>query len=226
MAHLTVSTSCLSVQPNARTKAATKLSSRACTFIQTRVSVNTPVATRSSKHRAERLEVVSYRETEKFGDWRVKQMVDLCHTYFADFITKGKVELANEILDEDVVHIDIVWDASHPIAGVKGMKTYVSALRHAYPDFWVEIDQIGTCDVNSVFVTYEGSATNLGEYHSHKPSRHTSNFQGCNLIKFNNDRSKITEIKVYRSAFAEDKLELGEKEHEGNFREIRLRRLI
>ena len=54
--------------------------------------------------------------------------------------------------------------------------------------------QIGTCDVNSIFVTYEGSATNLGSYHEHKPSRHTSNFQGCNLIKFNHDRSKITEI--------------------------------
>lgn len=74
------------------------------------------------------------------------------------------------------------------------MKTYVSALRSAYPDFWVEIDQIGTCDVNSIFVTYNGSATNLGEYHSHKPSRHTSNFQGCNLVKFNDDRSRITEV--------------------------------
>lgn len=52
----------------------------------------------------------------------------------------------------------------------------------------------GTCDVNSIFVTYEGSATNLGEYHSHRPTHHTSNFQGCNLIKFNDDRTKIKEI--------------------------------
>jgi hypothetical protein len=77
---------------------------------------------------------------------------------------------------------------------IDGMKKYLHALKNAYPDFWVEIDQIGTCDVNSIFVTYGGSATNLGEYHSHKPTRHTSNFQGCNLIKFNDDRSKITEI--------------------------------
>ncbi|GAB4819953.1 hypothetical protein N2152v2_006999 [Parachlorella kessleri] len=154
-------------------------------------------------------------------------MVEMAHTYFAEFITKGNSELAGQLFDENVVHKDIVWDASHPIAGIGGMQKYVSALRGAYPDFWVEIDQIGTCDVNSIFVTYEGSATNLGSYHEHKPSRHTSNFQGCNLIKFNHDRSKITEIIVYRSAFAEDKLELGEKEVDGgNLREIRLRRLI
>ena len=44
-------------------------------------------------------------------------MVDLAHTYFAEFITKGRAELAEQILDEAVVHKDIVWDASHPIAG-------------------------------------------------------------------------------------------------------------
>lgn len=44
-------------------------------------------------------------------------MVDLAHTYFAEFITKGRVELAGQILDEGVVHKDIVWDAAHPITG-------------------------------------------------------------------------------------------------------------
>ncbi len=41
------------------------------------------------------------------------------------------------------------------------MKAYMAALRGAYPDFWVEIDQIGTCDVNSIFVTYQVWSSNL-----------------------------------------------------------------
>ena len=44
-------------------------------------------------------------------------MVEMAHTYFADFITKGNSELADQLFDENVVHKDIVWDASHPIAG-------------------------------------------------------------------------------------------------------------
>lgn len=45
------------------------------------------------------------------------QMVDLAHTYFAELITKGRLEVADQILDDSVVHKDIVWDAAHPIAG-------------------------------------------------------------------------------------------------------------
>ena len=75
-------------------------------------------------------------------------------------------------------------------------------------------------------MTYEGSATGLGEYHGHKASHHTSPFTGVNIFKFNEDRTKIKEVIVYRSAFAEDRAELGEKVPEGGFRELRLKRLV
>ena len=134
------------------------------------------------------------------------------------------------------------------------------------------------------------SATNLGEYHHHKPTLHASAFKGANRFRFNADRSRITAIDgaaalaggragprqeacnqgqrrrctlsfvrspartprgadaaclphvtrrtflsplsppppaVYRSAFAEDLDEVGERRmaQEGGFRELRLRRL-
>jgi hypothetical protein len=46
------------------------------------------------------------------------------------------------------------------------------------------------------------------------------------MFRFTKDRTKITEVMVYRSAFAEDKEELREKVPEGGFRELRLRRLM
>ncbi len=45
------------------------------------------------------------------------QMVDMAHQYYAEFFTKGREELAEQLFDEGVVHKDIVWDAAHPIAG-------------------------------------------------------------------------------------------------------------
>ncbi|KAL4451240.1 hypothetical protein ABPG77_009312 [Micractinium sp. CCAP 211/92] len=176
---------------------------------------------------ARRLRVLAFREGEKIQDWRVQQMVDLSHTYFIDFLTNKRAELADQIFTEDVVHIDVVWDPTHPTVGIPGMRHYLADLNTAFPDFWVEVDQYATVDTNSVMVTFRGSATNLGEYHHHKPTHHASSFEGCNIFKFNHDRSRITEIKVFRSAFAEDLDELGERKmaEEGGFRELRLQRL-
>ncbi len=39
-------------------------------------------------------------------------MVDLSHTYFIDFLTNKRAELADQIFTEDVVHIDVVGAAS------------------------------------------------------------------------------------------------------------------
>lgn len=160
-------------------------------------------------------------------DWRVKQMVELAHTYFMEFLTNKKVELADSLFAEDVLHRDVIWDPTHPTVGIEGMRHYLSDLATAFPDFFVEIDQFSTVDTNSLIVTYHGSATNLGEYHHHKATRHASSFEGTNTFKFNHDRSRITEIHVYRSAFAEDINEIGERmvEIEGGFRELRLKRL-
>lgn len=138
--------------------------------------------------------VVAYKETEKIQDWRVQQMVEKAHIYFSDFLTKGNESVAEDILDDSIVHKDMVWDPAHPTVGVQGMKHYVHDLKAAFPDFWVNIEQISTCDTNCIWVKYEGAATGLGEYHGHKATHHTSPFSGINVLKFNADRSKIVEI--------------------------------
>eukprot|EP00887_Chlorella_sp_A99_P000231 scaffold13.g231.t1 len=180
--------------------------------------------------RAMRDNVADKEKLDKLGDWRTKQMIELAHAYFVDFLTKGKIELADSMLDENVVHVDRVWDPVHPTAGVEGMKHYIHDLRVAFPDFWVTIDQIAVCDPTSIMVTYEGACTGLGEYHNKRGTHHTSSFNGANLMRFNHDRSRITEIHVWRSAFAEDLQEVKEFElqrlSEGGFRELRLKRLV
>ena len=157
------------------------------------------------------------------SEWPQMQMA---HKYFTDFLTKGEGNIAEEIFDSECIHVDQVWAATHPTVDVEGMKHYVADLKSAFPDFWVEIKEISTCDTNSIWVWYEGAATGLGDYHGHRASHHSSIFSGINIFKFNADRSKIVEMHVYRSAFAEDKQELVEKVPEGGFRELRLRRLV
>ena len=75
-----------------------------------------------------------------------------------------------------------------------------------------------TGDTNSIWVSYEGCATGLGEYHGHKGTHHASVFSGVNILKFNADRSRIVDVAVYRSAFAEDREELRDRVPEGGFR--------
>jgi len=153
--------------------------------------------------------------------------VQMSHKYFVDFITQGNENIAEEIFSDECVHLDVVWDPAHPSVGTKALKQYLHDLKTTFPDFQVDIDEIATCDANgSLWVSYEGNATGLGEWkHQLKASHHSSHFTGVNLFKFNDDRTKIVEVRVYRSAFAEDKEEIKEMVPGGNFRELRLRRL-
>ena len=88
----------------------------------------------------------------------------------------------------------MVWDPTHPSVGPAGMKLYLHDLRTAFPDFHIDIGEIATCDTNAIWVAYEGVATGLGEYHGHKASHHNSNFSGVSMFRFNDDRSKISEV--------------------------------
>lgn len=191
----------------------------------------TPSFVVPKKHVARRaphaaMQVKAFKENSQLQDWRVKDMVETCHKYFVDFLSKGAIDLAEDLFADDCEHVDNVWDPAHPTVGPAGMRHYLKDLRTAFPDFNIEIQEIATCDTNSVWVLYEGSATGLGEYHGHRASHHTSNFSGINIVKFNADRSKISQVQVYRSPFAEDREELKEKVPEGGFRELRLKRLV
>lgn len=155
-------------------------------------------------------------------------MVDAAHLYFVDFLSKGKRELADQLFDDEAVHQDVIWAPNHPSIGPEGLRHLLEDYKTAFPDFFVEIDQISVCDTNTIFCSYRGIATGLGSYHQHKPTKHSSSFTGINSIKFNHDRSKIIEVKVYREAFAEDRMELAAKEMDGEcgFRDLRLKRLM
>jgi hypothetical protein len=155
-------------------------------------------------------------------------VADAAHEYYANFLSKGQANLADKLFDDDAVHTDCVWDPSHPTVGPQGLRHYLADLRTAFPDFHITIDRIAIADMNCIMVSYSGEATGLGAYHNHKPSHHTSAFTGINMIQFNKDRSKIKEIRVYRQPFAEDRMEMGEREGsgEGGFRELRLKRLV
>ena len=76
---------------------------------------------------------------------RVKQMVELAHTYLIEYLTNKRAELADRIFDDEVVHKDVVWDPTHPTVGVDGMKHYLADLQTAFPDFWVEVGGAAGC---------------------------------------------------------------------------------
>lgn len=120
----------------------------------------------------------------------------------------------------------MIWGAAHPTVGVASMQQYLTDIKSTFPDFHIDIKDIATCDTNSIWISYEGTCTGLGEYHGHRATHHSSSFSGVNIFKFNADRSKIVQVQVFRSAFAEDKQELGDKVPEGGFRELRLKRLV
>lgn len=40
--------------------------------------------------------------------------------------------------------------------GAKGFKEYIKQTRKAYPDYFVEVKEVGVCDMNRLFVQWEG----------------------------------------------------------------------
>lgn len=164
--------------------------------------------------------------TWSLGTHNVHVSLQICHLYFSDFLNKGDEGVVPKIFDDTCVHTDVVWDGLHASVGCQGLLHYLHDLKEAFPDFNVNVLEMATCDTNGLWVSYEGTGTGLGTYHGHKGTHHASNFSGVNLFRFNKDRTKIIEVMVYRTAFAEDKEELKDKVSEGGFRELRIRRLL
>ena len=48
------------------------------------------------------------------------QMADHVRRYFGGFLTQGTESLAEELLDADVVHIDVVWVSN----GARGLRFF------------------------------------------------------------------------------------------------------
>ena len=66
----------------------------------------------------------------------------VAHKYFVDFLSKGNMAVAEEIFDEECEHLDVVWAPTHPSVGPEGMKHYLHDVKTAFPDFFVEINNI------------------------------------------------------------------------------------
>ena len=123
------------------------------------------------------------------------------------------------------MHVDEVWGGSEVVAGRAGFARFVAAVRDAYPDFAVTLEDWGPAGPHRLFARWTGHATNLGAWHGHKASRHSSALSGIDLITFTADRSAIQEVIVYRTPLAEDW-----DEHEAGgptrMHEMRLARLV
>lgn len=200
------------------------------------------------------LHVVAFRDTEEIHDWRTKDMcvADLCsnlhqspsrltpsfcsnrgrrvlkvQSFFRDFVNNANKDVIEDLFDEECVHVDMVWGSTHPAVGHKGMEHYLEDLRSTFPDFHVGVDnlQLAQASLHSLWVRLEGNCTGLGSFHNHKATGHANHFDAVALFEFNKDRSKITHVEVFRTAFAEDRSDLNTVVKEAGFRDLRLKRL-
>lgn len=80
----------------------------------------------------------------------------------------------------------------------------ISSLAFALPALHIHLQsQVGVCDPLHVFVHWDCHGTNLhptvdNAGRPHKPTFHESHISGIDFITFNEDRSKIQEVVIYR----------------------------
>lgn len=136
--------------------------------------------------------------------------------------------VASTLLADNFVHIDEVWAGADVVAGAGGFTKFVAATRAAYPDLAITLDDYGPAGPHRLFARWSGAATNLGAYHGHKASRHSSALSGIDLFTFTPDRAAIAEVLVYRTPLAEDVAEVVERVAGGGggAHELRLKRLV
>eukprot|EP00882_Tetradesmus_deserticola_P002588 GHRQ01002753.1.p1 GENE.GHRQ01002753.1~~GHRQ01002753.1.p1 ORF type:complete len:217 (+),score=56.96 GHRQ01002753.1:276-926(+) len=143
-------------------------------------------------------------------DWRAQRMVDKVHALFDRVWSKGDVQLVDDLITDDFVWKDVIWMSSKRIVGKKAFSSFVQQMREAYPDLHYEVGQVGVCDPVHVFVHWTCHGTNLrptsdSKGRSHKPTFHESHISGIDFITFNDDRSKLQEIVIYRQPTLEER---------------------
>jgi predicted ester cyclase len=166
------------------------------------------------------------RLTPSFCSNRDRRVLKV-QSFFRDFVNNANKDVIEDLFDEECVHVDMVWGSTHPAVGHKGMEHYLEDLRSTFPDFHVGVDnlQLAQASLHSLWVRLEGNCTGLGSFHNHKATGHANHFDAVALFEFNKDRSKITHVEVFRTAFAEDRSDLNTVVKEAGFRDLRLKRL-
>lgn len=146
---------------------------------------------------------VRYKESEVEGevnDWRIKQMCQIAHRYYAELWSKGSMSAADEILGEDIQLNDELW-ASHPFVGRETLKKQVLHFRQLYPDLVMEIDDIGVYGTQDLAIRWSARGTNLGGPH---PTHHYTKFSGVSSLHFSNDRKRVESVTCYRQPTSEE----------------------
>eukprot|EP00878_Enallax_costatus_P002506 GHUV01002686.1.p1 GENE.GHUV01002686.1~~GHUV01002686.1.p1 ORF type:complete len:212 (+),score=35.54 GHUV01002686.1:178-813(+) len=164
-------------------------------------------------------------------DWRMQRMTEKVHLLFDRVWSKGEVQLVDDLITDDFVWKDTIWMPSRPVVGRKTFSTFVQQMRQAYPDLYYEVGQVGVCDPIHVFVHWQCHGTNLfptmdNAGRSHKPTFHESHISGIDFITFNDDRSKMQEIVIYRQPTLEEREFLEEEALNQDRLAIKLERLV
>mmetsp|Transcript_44837 Transcript_44837/g.113495 ORF Transcript_44837/g.113495 Transcript_44837/m.113495 type:complete len:261 (-) Transcript_44837:209-991(-) len=145
-----------------------------------------------------------YKEKEiedgEVHDWRIKQMCEVAHRYYADVWSRGDMGAADEVLDEEASLKDELW-GSHSFVGRDALKKQVAAFRRLYPDLQMEIDNIGVYGTQDLAIRWSARATNLGGAH---PTHHYTHFSGISSLRFSDDRKRVAEIVTYRQPTSEE----------------------
>lgn len=158
-------------------------------------------------------------------------MTEKVHTLFDRVWSKGDVQLIDDLITDDFVWKDTIWMPSRPVVGRKAFSTFVQQMRQAYPDLYYEVGQVGVCDPIHVFVHWQCHGTNLfptldNAGRPHKPTFHESHISGIDFITFNEDRSKMQEIIIYRQPTLEEREFLEEEALQQDRLAIKLERLV
>jgi hypothetical protein len=159
--------------------------------------------------RGSRLNVTAFKEADRtVRDWRVKQMMGVANKYYDQVWSKGDLAAADAVLLPQVMYHDMVLSPGKPVVGAHAIKERVQETRDMYPDLWYNIEQLGFCDSNHLFVQWTVEATNLGNVHGQPATHRHSTWYGVDLLGFTEDRTQIAEVMVYRSLTTEEKQEL------------------
>ena len=111
--------------------------------------------------------------------------------FFSEFLTKGNLAVANEIIASNHLHHDPATPDFGK--GPKGQQQVVSLYRNAFPDLQFKIDRLIDAE-DLVTVRYNATGTHKGELRGIAPTNKIIRVQGIAVLRIS--RGKIAETWV------------------------------
>lgn len=125
-----------------------------------------------------------------------QQNLKTIHTYFEEIMSKGRLELIDEIMTDDFQFIIPTQPA--PITGHENMRGFVSYLRSAFPDITFTVEREIAAD-NKVAARWRIKGTHQGEFLGMPASGNSVEDYGVNIFTFAN--GKIRSVHVNENDF-------------------------